>query len=182
MSKLFQSLSVTQEAVWLLLEAGAIEKGSPANLPVLAKSSAEQGPTARIVALRSVDRVAEKLTFFTHASSGKVRDLNEDERAELLVWDGSERLQIRLSVAVKINKIGTETWSSLGPGTRLNYAVDPTPGMAIDRPEDALHASPQQRQMVELEATILRIETLRITRDGLRRAIFEGNTSRWIAP
>jgi pyridoxamine 5'-phosphate oxidase len=182
MSDALKTLNGTLAAVWSRLEAGATDTNAPANLPVLATSSAKSGPAARIVVLRGVDRAASMLTMFTHAGATKVADLKNDERAELLIWDAPERFQIRLSVTIELIEVDAATWQLLGPGTRLNYAVDPSPGTPIDKPEDAWRATPELHQMLQLQTTIHRIETLHIAPDGLRRAVFEGDTSQWIAP
>ncbi|NNJ67051.1 MAG: hypothetical protein HKP54_03330 [Boseongicola sp.] len=182
MNDALTSLNGTHELVWSLLEAGPKSKAATANLVVLATSSIENGPSARIVVLRHVDRVSGILRVFTHAASQKVADLNEDERAEIMIWDPVEQLQIRLTVNIEVSHVDSETWSRLGPGTRLNYAVDPTPGTPIEAPENARQATPEASQMLCLNARVLSIETLHITSDGLSRAVFQDGTSQWIAP
>ena len=181
MSNAFTSLDGTYETVWRLLEDGVKSKTSPANNLVLATASRQQGPSLRIVVLRHVDQTSEILRVFTHAASRKVIDLNEDERAEILIWDPAQQFQVRLSVFVRMSRIDDKTWESLGPGTRLNYAIDPAPGTPIAQPEIARRASPHQHQMLALDARIRRIETLHISPDGLKRAVFESGTSQWIA-
>lgn len=182
MSDPLTSLNGTYEKVWSLLEAGPTSKTAPANLLVLATSSVQNGPSARIVVLRQVDRASGMLRVFTHAASQKVADLNENERAEILIWDPAEQFQIRLKVTIDVSQVDSETWSLLGPGTRLNYAVDPRPGTRIEHPADARLASPKPSQMLCLDARILTIETLQISKAGLSRAVFEDGTSQWIAP
>lgn len=182
MSDALTSLNGTYEAVWNLLENGVTSKTAPANLLVLTTASKQRGPSSRIVVLRHFDRSSETLRMFTHAASQKVIDLSEDDRAEILIWDPVEQLQVRLSVSVEMSGIDDKTWSRLGPGTRLNYAVDPTPGTPIPDPQVARQASPQKHQMLALDARIRKIETLHISQDGLKRAMFEKGASRWIAP
>ena len=181
MSDALTDLNGTLCDVWARLESGVVVPGSPANLPVLATAS-PSGGAARIVVLRGVDRSAQTLWFYSHAAASKVADLKANSRAELLIWDPRDRLQIRLGVSIDLGTVSADVWDGLGPGTRLNYATDPLPGTKIDDPSDAQQATPQHHQMVLLTAHIARIETLQITNDGLRRAVFEGGTSRWIAP
>ena len=182
MNDALTSLDGTIEDVWTLLEDGVKYKTSPANNLILATASKQQGPSLRIVVLRHADRSSQSLNVFTHAASQKVVDLNEDERAEILIWDPAQQLQIRLSVFVRMSGIDDETWKKLGPGTRLNYAIAPAPGTPIPQPEVARQASPKQHQMLVLDARIRKIETLHISHDGLKRAVFENGTSQWIAP
>ena len=182
MSEALTTLNGTLEVVWHMLERGAVDKTAPANLPVLATASREHGAKARIVVLRSTDRATQKLTFFTHALSGKVSDLNEDERAEVLVWCAAQQFQIRISAKIGIAAVDENTWRNLGPGTRLNYATDPSPGIPLHRPEEALQATPDAGSMLSLEAFITKIDTLWISPEGLRRATFEDGRSQWIAP
>ena len=182
MSDALTSLDGTIEAVWSLLEDGVKSKTSPANNLVLATASKQHGPSLRIVVLRRADRSTESLRIFTHAASQKVIDLNEDERAEILIWEPAQQLQVRFSVSISMSGIDDNTWEKLGPGTRLNYAIDPAPGTPITQPKVASQASPQQHQMLVLDARIRKIETLHISPDGLKRAVFEKGTSQWIAP
>lgn len=182
MSDALRTLNGTLETVWGHLACGATDKSAPSNLPILATASPQHGPKARIVVLRGADRHTNRLTFFTHSASQKVSDLNEDERAEILIWCPEEQLQIRISATISIAPIDTEIWSQLGGGTRLNYAENPSPGTPVNRPEDAMQATPDQSTMLLLTAMINKIETLVIAPDGLRRAIFEDGQSRWIAP
>ncbi|SMX23846.1 pyridoxamine 5'-phosphate oxidase family protein [Boseongicola aestuarii] len=182
MSDALTSLDGTYETIWRLLEDGAKSKTSAASNLVLATASKAHGPSVRIVVLRDADQASEVLRIFTHAASRKVIDLNDNERAEILVWDPEQQFQIRLSVSVRMSRIDDKTWESLGTGTRLNYAIDPAPGTPIARPEIAQQASPHQHQMLALDARIRKIETLHISPDGLKRAVFENGTSQWIAP
>ncbi len=181
MTDAFTQLNSTLEEVWARLEAGPIDNRAPANLVAMATSS-QSGPAARMVVLRHVNRATKLLGFYTHACSKKVSDLAHDPRAELLIWDAPARLQIRLEVSIEVEPVDPDIWAELGLGAQLNYAVDPAPGTQISTPEEAWSATPLAAQMVHLKATIKRIETLHIARDGLRRAAFEGDTSQWIAP
>ena len=181
MSDEFTNLNGTLNAVWERLEAGPGDPKAPANTVVLATSSTA-GPSSRVVILRGTDQARGTLDFYTHAASAKVSELADDPRAALLIWDAEAKVQIRLTVTIEMAGIASETWASLGAGTRLNYAVDPVPGTPINAPEDAWLATPEADQMVHLKATILRIDTLQISSDGLRRATFADGRSQWIAP
>ena len=176
------SLNGTFETVWDMLRQGVGEKASPANQLVLATSSPENGSSARMVVLRGVDQDAETLHFFTHARSQKVSDLNKDERGEILIWDARKQLQIRISVRIEATGVDDTIWSALGPGTRMNYAIEPMPGTPITTPNDARLATPDRSQMLQLNAHVWQIETLWISNQGLYRAVFKSGSSQWIAP
>lgn len=181
MSDDFTTLSGTLEAVWSRLEQGASDRAAPANLVTLATSGAT-GASARIVVLRAADRTAQTLTFFTHAASEKVTEIQQDNRGELLIWDAGSSFQIRLSVRLQIAEVSDDLWNSLGGGARLNYASHPTPGTVIETPDEAWSARPDPALMKRLIATVHAIDTVQIAPEGLRRARFEAGRSQWIAP
>ena len=177
----FTSLEGTLEAVWRLLEAGPKDRNSPANVVCLATSSSE-GAYARMVVLRMTDRSHHTLHFFTHATSEKLKQLKVNSRGEVLVWDEKSQFQIRLKVRLSVEKIDENLWSNLGEGAKLNYATDPLPGTPIASPNIAWTASSDHKQMKRLLAQVQSIETLHIASEGLYRAEFDDNGSRWIAP
>ncbi|MBT8460534.1 MAG: hypothetical protein HKP37_10660 [Boseongicola sp.] len=182
MSDALITLNGTRSFVWDELERGVVDKTAPGNLLVIASSSRDHGPTARIVVLRGVDRDSRTLTFFTHSASQKVANFKEDERAKILFWCPEKSLQIRLSVTISMSPVNSRIWEKLGAGTRLNYAVDPTPGTPIEHPAAALQATPKPSAMLQLDARVSEFETLWISPEGLRRAAFDNEQSRWIAP
>ena len=181
MNDAFSELGTTLQSVWRRLKQGAEDTTSALNTVVLSTTSSD-GPKSRIVILRNVSQPLQQVVFFSHAASGKISDLARDPRAEILGWDPVARFQIRLAAEIEISEIDAGAWAEIGAGARLNYAVNPSPGTPIPLPESAWKATPNREQMAVLTAIIHRIETLQISPEGLRRAVFEGGRSQWIAP
>ena len=181
MSEDFTSLDTTLEAVWTRLENGPREKTAPANVVCLA-TNGSIGANARMVVLRKTDRENSALQFFTHAASGKIKDVEKNPNAELLVWDRGSQLQVRLKAHLEVTEIDDATWAALGDGAKLNYATDPLPGSTISAPSVAWAARSDHTQMKQITAHIQSIETLHISPEGLYRAVFDNTGSRWIAP
>lgn len=59
-------------------------------------------PKVRLLVVRGFDRERELLWFSTNASSEKMRELEEDNRAQVLAWDGARRVQWRIDCRMRI--------------------------------------------------------------------------------
>jgi len=69
--------------LWSRIQGGLNGRWPPWALPSLATISAE-GPSARVLALRSVDPAARRFEFHTDARSSKVRELDFDARVSVM--------------------------------------------------------------------------------------------------
>lgn len=175
-------LSATLDKAWALLTQGITDRGAPARHPVLATASAD-GAEARILVLRGADRAAATVTLFTDAATSKVAELQADPRATLLVWDPSQRLQIRLRATITMRAGHPEEWAALSDGARAVYGGDPAPGHTIREPE-AHRPIPDPTRFIVLTAHLREIETLHLSTPHVR-AIFsagDGFRGRWVAP
>ena len=124
-------LAAFLDTVWGTLEGGIRNPDAP--LPVFATASG-----ARIVVLRGFDKAERTLTFHTHTQSGKVADLIASPKAEVLVWDAAQSLQIRLSCTVSLSAASDALWADQGDGARQNYASGATPGSEIPGPGEGI--------------------------------------------
>lgn len=170
--------------LWTRLEAGASIPDAPARHLALATSRMNGGASVRILVLRSANRQKGILTFFTHRNSGKLRELESDPKAELLLWDQASQFQARLTVTASVLPGSPVLWDRLGDRARLNYARDPIPGERIGGP-DAPQPLPDPALLAVLEMRITEMDILRLSTTPQSRAWFraaDGFTGHWVAP
>lgn len=176
----FRDLAGMLDALWRRLGDGVTDAEAPGRTLALAT----EGPSVRMVVLRAADRNAGKLTFYTHAHSAKIAELESTPRAELLLWDPASMFQARLSAQVTMSPGTTDLWDSLTQGARLNYATDPLPGTLLSDPA-AKAPRPDPGLLTVLTATIQTIDLLHLGALPHARARFDrddGFQGRWIAP
>lgn len=179
----FRSLSGIRDALWNRLEQGVNDAGAPARHLAMA-THREDGAAVRLVVLRQAERTAGLLTFYTHAHSGKVQQLERAPRAELLLWDPGAMFQARLTVDVTMTPGSRDLWESLTGGNRLNYATDPLPGTLMADP-GANAPTPDPGLMTVLTARIDRLDLLHLGALPHARAVFSREDDfrgHWIAP
>lgn len=166
------------DTVWNTLAEGMTDPEAPAHLPVFATASG-----ARTVVLRGFDKAERTLSFYTHAQSSKVADLVAHPKAQVLVWDAAQSLQIRLSCTVHMAAASDALWAGQGDGARQNYAFGVAPGSEISAPGEGI-GEPQQALMTVLTARIESIDALSLAALPHRRARFTAPdfTGVWIAP
>ena len=130
-----QTLALTwfaQFSQWFADAVAAPEIVEP-NAMVLATAAANGTPSARVVLLKDAD--ARGLTFFTHYTSRKGRDLTENPRATLLFgWHPIQR-QVRLSgSAFRVDPAESDAyWRSRPRGSQLGSAASPQSRVVPDR-------------------------------------------------
>ncbi|MEO1796104.1 MAG: pyridoxamine 5'-phosphate oxidase family protein [Pseudomonadota bacterium] len=168
---------------WDLLIRGANDPKHPARTPTFATMS-DDGPQARTLILREVDRAAGTATLFTDSATAKVRELSSEPRAALHIWDKGSQLQLRLSVRVEMSKGEPEIWARMPEGAREVYGVEPAPGTPIDGPE-AFDRTPNAEKFLRLTLHISRLELVALGLPIHRRAEFlrsDNWAGRWLAP
>ncbi|MDD9921979.1 MAG: pyridoxamine 5'-phosphate oxidase family protein [Boseongicola sp.] len=171
----FLDLDQTLEFVWSKLTK--VESVPP----VVLATSSECGASARMVVLRAANREAQGLEIWCHAKSRKINELISDPHAEILVWLADRQLQIRIKTKIEVSEGSNGIWDTLGKGSRLNYAQFPSAGETISNPETSAPV-PDVNLFRVLNCHVLTIETLWLGGMPHRRAVFDGNSSIWIAP
>jgi hypothetical protein len=143
---------------------------------------------ARAVVLREVDRGGRRLLVFTDARSPKVAQLRAHPLGMLVAWSPELTWQVRLKVAISVETEGlaaASRWarlrlsraaqdyqSPLPPGTRLDGApAFPSGPVVADRCHFAV-----------LQAQVLSVDWLELHAEGHRRAMFDAQGARWLAP
>ncbi|MFW5655279.1 MAG: pyridoxamine 5'-phosphate oxidase family protein, partial [Roseicyclus sp.] len=126
-----------------------------------------EGPEARTLVLRAVDRAAARLTFHTDMASPKVAQIRADPRVALHVWIPKDRLQIRIRARATVQPGDPAIFAGLPAEARRNYG-GAVPGGVPDERQGG--GDVVRFACILLEAT--RIDALLLD-DPHRRAIFE---------
>lgn len=169
---------------WQRLRRGVADRRAPARHPVLATQALGGGGEARTVVLRAASPSAGIVEVHTDTLSGKVRELEAEPRATLLVWDAKARLQIRLRVTTHLVHADSEAWAQMPQASRGAYGGDPPPGRPIAAPEAHAPGAARER-FTRVVCTIDEIELLHLGAERHRRAIYrraDGWAGAWRAP
>lgn len=166
---------------WSCMEAAARERDGSARLVTLATTGPE-GPEARTLILRDVDRAADAVTLWTNLLSGKVEQLRADPRAALLFWDGGTQVQVRLRTIVTIASGQEDAWHALPPQGRANYATDPAPGTCLLSPDEAAMPDVSEEVFSRLICHVREMEVLTLATTPHQRAVFSPGRAVWLAP
>lgn len=180
MSDPFAHLETLWSHVWDRLERGAAKSDDPFRFVTLATIGAD-GPEARTVGLRGAARGARTVEVHSDMRTGKVRALERDPRAEMLLWDAATQVQLRLAVRMTLVPADADRWARVPPTARQNYGTDPAPGTPVRAPEDVAR-TPDIARFIALTGAVFRMDVVSLGHDPHRRAIFDGVEGRWVAP
>lgn len=176
----FFDLETLWTHIWDRLDRGAAKSDDPFRFVTLATMGAD-GPEARTVGLRAADRAAATVEVHSDLRTAKVRALRSDPRAQILLWDAQAQVQVRLSVMMTLIPADAERWSRIPDVARLNYGTDPAPGTTVPRPE-IVTRTPDVHRFIALSGKVGRVDVVSLAHDPHRRAQFDGNAGRWVAP
>ncbi|WP_035860240.1 pyridoxamine 5'-phosphate oxidase [Cryptosporangium arvum] len=114
-------------------EAAAADEIAEPNAMIVATAAANGTPSARTVLLKDADE--RGLTFYTHYTSRKGRELTENPRATLLFpW---HPLQRQVNVAGTVHRVDPAEsdayWNSRPHGSQLGSAASPQSRVVPDR-------------------------------------------------
>ena len=160
------------DSAWHVLGRGTADRRSAANRPTLSTTSVD-GPRARTVVLRAIDRQAGTIDIHSHALAEKVAELRLDSRAAVHVWDPKTDLQIRAHARATLHiddMVATSAFRALPPHGRAIYAIRPDPGTALPSPEMIDFDGEPRFALIRL--CIDEIELLHLDRPQHRRARF----------
>ncbi len=174
------------DRTWAEIARGVADAQSPMRYVVLATKNLEDGPEARMVALRGANRTDGTVQVHTDIGSTKVAELRADPRAALHLWDPEAQLQLRLrgNMTITTGAEVTKTWAKVPPLSRPSYGVTPAPGTPIPS-SDAYDRAPNEAQFAVLTLTIAEFDTVHLAPDYHRRALFsrhDGWQGTWRAP
>ncbi|MCR9070361.1 MAG: pyridoxamine 5'-phosphate oxidase family protein [Alphaproteobacteria bacterium] len=116
------------------LETAVDGREGPWRTPMLATAGPE-GPSARVVVIRSIDPRTRRLEIFTDARSAKVREIEADPRVALAFWDPTAQQQLRMSAVAR--SVGDREqidsrWHAIGAIGQALYDGDPARFVVIE--------------------------------------------------
>ncbi|MEM6938768.1 MAG: pyridoxamine 5'-phosphate oxidase family protein [Pseudomonadota bacterium] len=178
-------LAAFHAEAWQHLGRGVADAKSPARTPVFATTAPDGTPQARTVVMRAAHRGDAMIEVHTDLKSTKVRDLDHNPRAALLVWLPKANLQIRMTAQVEI-LTGTQVeaaWDRVPPGSRISYGTEPVPGTPI--PDAfAYSKSPERTRFAVVRCALTDIDLVHLGPTH-RRALYtrsDGWRGTWCAP
>lgn len=180
MSDPFATLDGLLDHLWDRLDGAVRDAEDPMRIVCLA-TVGRDGPQARMVALRRADRWTGEVEFHSDLRTAKIAALRRDPRASMLAWDPGTRLQIRLSLSTSIRDADVERWAGVPCGARINYGTDPAPGTRIPAPE-AVTRTPDIARFTAIVGDVCAIDVVSLGHEPHRRAMFDAQGPRWVAP
>ena len=151
----------------------------------LATVDHDDQPQACLVVLRTVDRNNQVLEFFTDADSLKCQSLARNSKAQILVWDDRNAVQLRLSVEVLLrqDEKAAERWQKVPSPSRLSYGKQPVTGAVIMGAFD-YKALASEEKFVVGECQITKIDYLSLQVEHFRAQFDKqsGWSGKWISP
>lgn len=171
------SLNGLLETVWTQIAEGPRDRNHPARHPVLATIGAD-GPEARTLVLRAVDREQQSLEFHTDTASPKVAQIADDARVALHFWIPAAQLQIRMRAQAAVSDGDQDLYQSLPPQAQQNY-LGPIPGTPLSAPSQTF----EWPRFSRLTCVVSRIDALLLDAPH-RRAVFDAPDwqGAWVAP
>lgn len=171
-----------EAALWRELAGCVGDRAHPWRTGVLATVDGE-GADARTVVLRECDREAHTLTIYTDARSPKVGQIAAQPRGMLVLWSDALGWQLRLRVQLAVETAGlrvSSRWARLKMTPAAHDYLSPLP------PGSALVHAVQTREsrghFAVVTAQVEHVDWLELHAQGHRRAQFDTQGARWVAP
>lgn len=202
-TEFYNDLELSFAKAWDVIEPGASKRSSPAHTPVVGTVDRDGAPQLRVMVLRAADRNMRRLRFHTDARSTKIGEIAANGGASVLMYDASERLQLRLGGLVSL---ATEpaaidmAWSGSTPFARRCYMSEMPPATPSARPTSGLPEwieghQPEEEQLTDARENfaviwfeVRSIEWLFLANMGHRRARWDWQDTtqswagRWLVP
>lgn len=176
------TLDAIEARVWAELAAAPQDKQHGWRLAVLATIDGDHAD-ARSVVLRDVDAASRSLVFYTDARSPKVRQFEAHPQGTVVLWSQRLGWQLRLRVSLALEASGlavSSRWARLKMTPAAHDYLSPLPpGSALERPQVERGS---REHFAVVTATIDSIDWLELHPDGQRRALFDADGRRWLAP
>jgi pyridoxamine 5'-phosphate oxidase len=176
------ALPEIQTAVWSELAACVLHKTHAWRVGVLATTDGTAAD-ARSIVLREVDVETRSLVFFTDARSPKVRQFDSHPEGALVLWSQQLGWQLRLRVMLSLETSGlavSSRWARLKMSPAAQDYLSPLPpGSTLD------HPAPQRgtrEYFAVVTAQVTAMDWLELHAEGHRRALFDAEGGRWVAP
>jgi hypothetical protein len=182
MSTRIDSLGLIERTLWGELALASQDRGHAWRVLALATVQGERA-AARNVVLREVLPQERQLLFYSDSRSHKVEQIKHHPLGTLLAWSPALSWQVRLEVSLSVVDSGLEV-SSRWARVKLSrnaqdYLAALPPGTPVNRYEPERGS---REHFAVLTAQVSAIDWLELHEDGHRRARFDGQGARWLAP
>lgn len=180
--------------IWMRLVRGGADRKSAFHTPVVGSIGVDGHPRQRIMVLRKCDEAAMTMRFHTDLRSDKVAEIGGAPIVNILGYDATAKIQIRVSGIASIEHEGVTVdaaWAASNASSRRCYLAQPGPGTVSETPSSGLPLSVESRvpdiaetesgranfaiMMVKLDS----LEWLYLAHDGHRRARFVWDDGAW---
>lgn len=196
----YSQLDAAETMAWDMLEQGAKSAKQAFHTPVLATVTADGAPRARTIVMREADRTARTLRGNTDQRAPKAKQLANDSRVQLLFYDASAKVQIRVTAKADLMTGGAardEAWAASAPGSKVCYLAQGAPGTQQGDPTSGLPDFADLGQRVALDKleagldnfaiirfTVEALDWLYLDSKGHRRAQFDyvSGARSWVIP
>lgn len=194
------SLPEIRSQLWHQLEQ-AVQRGAAGRAhawrqATLATVAADGAPEARTVVLREVDTAQQQVLIYTDARTAKVAQLRQRPQAVLVCWSAELGWQLRLRLQVAVETEGlsvTSRWARLrNTPAAHDYLAPLTPGSVLgealpdavtrDAAGPIAGAEHVRQYFTLLRCQVQAIDWLELHPAGHRRAVFDAQGERWVAP
>jgi pyridoxamine 5'-phosphate oxidase len=176
------SLDDVEAAVWRELERAAATRGHAWRQSVLATVDGERAD-ARTVVLREASAAERTLTVFTDERSPKVRQILRHPHGTLVAWCATLGWQLRLSLRLELETTGlavSSRWARLKMTPAAHDYLSPLPpGTPLAQPAPARGT---REYFAVITAHVEAVDWLELHAEGHRRALFDAQGARWVAP
>ncbi len=183
-------LDALLDRCWRELARATADKQHGWRLGALATRDGD-GVDARTVVLREVHAEAREILLYTDARSGKARQLAQWPQGTLLLWSPalSWQLRLRVDLALQVDGLAVASrWArlKLTPAAQ-DYLSPLPPGTPMDGPPGGAASAPvpdraERAHFAVLSARVRSIDWLELAAGAHRRARFDAQGARWLAP
>lgn len=139
----FMNLDAVLADTWERLRHGVIDPKHPFRLAVLGTSGLTGGITLRTVVVREVNDRGRRILCHTDARSPKVEEVRATSRVAWLLYDPTDRIQVRLGGTASIHtddSVADRHWADASPLNRRCYLAPMPPGARCSGPDPNLPA------------------------------------------
>ena len=178
------SLAAIEAAIWHHLAACVADKTHPWRTPVLATINGDMAD-ARTVVLREVDARTRQLLIYTDERAGKVHQLLNHPRGTLVMWSPALGWQLRCRVRLSLEMSGlaaSSRWARIRLSPAAQDYLSPLPPGTPLQDQAPTHPPVKRDYFAVIDATVESLDWLELHADGHRRAIFDGQGSRFVQP
>jgi len=177
------SLSDIQEAVWVELRKGAVQKKHPFRNLVLSTIDGEKAASRWVVFRKLTD--ADSFLIYTDCRSDKVSQIQKNPNCALLFYHNRQGMQLRVNGQAKIhhqNELTDKYWPGVKGSGAKDYTTELPPGTPISSKDEGNKWDEDQndKNFMILEIIPEEIDVLQLNRDGHIRVQFTKEKNEWV--